>query len=156
MINVVLTFILTLLAVISDRLPYYFVIRKWASFFDLQLTFTSRYTDCFECDLDDKILYISRYNKSVHNRDEYIASIAHEVGHLIGAAIDEKYPEKYQLSRRSSKKSIYLDEARAWKIAEILLQDAELYNPDRFISLRDRCLLEYRKALYGKKKYNRT
>ena len=143
----ILLVILGLLGIYSDRRPYDKLIRRWASLFHLKVKYYSRYTEKFEVDIVDDVMYISRYNKAVHDKKEYLYSIAHEFGHLIDAAYQEYYDNENYYDRLLNKHNIYEDEVQAWKIGKVLLQEAKEYETKSFNSLKRRCLKEYRKAL---------
>lgn len=131
----------------SDRKPYNFLIRRWAKLFHLKIKYYNRYTERFEVDVIDDEMFISKYNKAVHDRKEYIYSIAHEFGHLIDAAYQEYYDDEKYFNRLLDKHSIYEDEVQAWKIGKVLLQEAKIYDSRSFNKLKRRCLKDYREAL---------
>lgn len=128
----------------SDRRPYHSVIKKWSRPLRFKIKYYSRYSDLFECDPEDGIIYISRFNKALHNKREYIYSIAHELGHIIGAMIDEETGLEPRISDRETKRAIIADEERAWDIARILLKKEKLYEYHSFNGLKERCLTTYR------------
>jgi len=136
---------ITLLLIVPDRQPHNKLIKQWSSLFHLKVKYTSRYSESFEVDIHDNEMYISRYNKGTHDRDEYIYSIAHEFGHLI----DHAYREYYNKEERDglSAKAILREEQRAWKIAKVLLESNNIYDKKKFDSLKNRCLEDYKKAL---------
>lgn len=131
-----------------DKRPYSYAIKQWTRPFNITIKYYSRYTDIFECDPEEGIIYISRYNKAIHNKREYIYSIAHELGHIIGALLDEEYhsDDMHKICDRETKQAIILDEERAWDIARLLLQDAGLYEYHSFKDLRQRCISTYKMA----------
>lgn len=140
--------ILGLLVLIFDRQPYSKFIRQWASFFHLKVRYHSRYSEHFSVDIIEGVLYVSRFNRAVHDRYEYFASVAHEFGHLFDYAYKEYYFDDEDIyCKLTDNKAIYRDEVVAWKIARILLQDAKQYDEKVFNELQDRCLQEYRTAL---------
>lgn len=140
--------LIIVLVLYFDRKPYSKVIKQWAKPFNLKIKYYSRYTDIFECDTEEGIIYISRYNKSIHNKREYIYSIAHELGHIIGALLDDEYhsDDPHRICDRETKQAIILDEERAWDIAKDLLKDANLYEYHSFMDLRQRCISTYKMA----------
>ena len=140
---------LTLVLVfIPDREPYQEVIKQWSKLFNINIKYSHRYTDAFEVDVINNILYISTYNKSFHSKQEWLYSVAHELGHLIDYAYKDYYNKHSSNSSQAmSSKAIYNDELRAWKIAKVLLEQRSLYNEKVFNKFKNECLLEYRKAL---------
>jgi hypothetical protein len=151
MIKILLSLI-TFFAFYFDRRPYEKLINTWCSLFNIKVKYYSRYSDKFEVDVVDGILYISRYNKATHTPREYIYSLAHEIGHLIDHAYKEYYNkmEDDDEEQEMSRQSIYADEVQAWKIARVLLIEAgepNLYNVKEFNALRKKCLDEYKRVL---------
>lgn len=142
--NYFIGILLVFLLLFRDRRPYWRIVKKWCQSFNLEIKYTSRYEEIFACDPDTRVVYICKYNKAFHDKQVYIYSIAHELGHLIGFEIDEEfYIRKKRISNRITKEQVIADEIRAWKIAELLLKDAKLYEKESFEKLRDRCLHEY-------------
>lgn len=142
---------ITFLVFYFDRKPYSKLIKTWCTLFHMKIRYYNRYTDKFEVDVVDNILYISRYNKATHTVEEYVYSLAHEIGHLIDYAYKEHYYEDDMVaSKLTDKQAVYQDEVVAWKIARVLLIEANepgLFNQKTFNSLKNRCLNEYKKAL---------
>ena len=136
-----------LLTIFSDRRPYDALIKRWAGLFHLKIRYYNRYTTRFEVDIVDDEMFISKYNKAVHDKKEYLYSLAHEFGHLIDAAYQEYYDEENYYDRLLNKHSIYEDEVQAWKIGKVLLQEAKVYEAKSFNKLKTRCLKEYREVL---------
>lgn len=147
--SLLIIFILAILfTVATDRQPHKKVIGRWANLFYMKTKYLSRYTDQFEVDIINNVMYISKYNKAVHNEKEYLYSVAHEFGHLIDAAYREYYFEEEELYEKlTDREAVYSDEVRAWKIAKVLLQNAEAYDAKVFNDLRKKCLKEYKDAL---------
>lgn len=142
-----------------DRIPYKKIIKRWSSLFHMKVRYHNRYSEHFSVDVIENILYISRFNKAVHSKQEYFASVAHEFGHLIDYAYKEFYFDEEQMYHKlTDKDAIYRDEVVAWKIAKILLTDAGEYDEKFFKELSERCLKEYRVALKieTKKKKRKT
>lgn len=135
-----------LLLKFADRHPYHKIIKQWSKLFHLKVKFHNRYSEEFSVDVIEDVLYISRYNKAVHDKYEYLYSIAHEFGHLIDYAYKEySHKETEFYDNLTDTEAIYRDEVVAWKIAKTLLtSNSEEYDEERFSSLRDRCLEEYR------------
>ena len=149
--------IIGFLLLLVDRRPNRRIIRSWSKLFHMKVKYHNRYTELFSVDVMDDILYISRYNKAVHDKKEYLYSIAHEFGHLLDYAYKEYYYDDEDLyTSLTDRKAIYQDEVSAWDIAEILLRDAAVLDEKVFFDLKERCLEEYRVALKltsrGKKK----
>jgi len=142
--------LLCLHLIFSDKKPYKSIVKEWSRPFNLKIIYYNRYSDIFECDTEEGTIYISRFNRSVHNKREYIYSIAHEIGHLIGALMDEEFDDgdTPKISDRETKKAIILDEERAWDIGRLLLKDAKLYEYHSFKKLREDCLKTYRDAKF--------
>lgn len=138
---------LGLLGIIPDRKPHNRLIKRWASLFHLKIKYYSRYTERFEVDIVEEVMYISRYNKAVHDPQEYLYSVSHEFGHLIDAAYQEYYENDTYFQRLLDKNAIYEDEKKAWQIGKLLLQQANLYESKSFNKLKRKCLKDYRKAL---------
>jgi Zn-dependent peptidase ImmA (M78 family) len=144
MINSILLVLISLFAFAFDRQPYKKLIKQWSSMFRMKTKYHSRYSDIFEVDVVDNVMYISRFNKAIHSEVEYLYSVAHEFGHLIDHAYRDYYDQESKLSEN---KAVYNDEARAWRIARGLLQQTEHYDEKAFNKLRARCLQEYKIAL---------
>lgn len=146
-ITTITILIITILVLLSipDRQPYRRLVKQWSSLFNLKVVYSSRYSETFEVDIHDNVMYVSRYNKSTHDKDEYIYSIAHEFGHLIDHAYREYYDKRVKDSL--SAKAIIQEEQRAWKIAKVLLESNGIYDDKKFNDLKNRCLEDYKKAL---------
>lgn len=137
-----------LLLSLTDRNPYRKIIKKWSRPFNMKVKYYNRYTDHFSIDIIDNIIYISRFNKAVHDPVIYLYSIAHEFGHLIDYAYREYYYEDQHIHTDvQDNKAIYRDEVVAWKVSKILIKEAGVYDKDKFNKLRDNCLEQYRVAL---------
>lgn len=150
MINTFLLALISLFTFAFDRQPYKPLIKKWSNLFRMKTRYHNRYSDIFEVDVVDNVMYISRYNKAIHSEVDYLYSVAHEFGHMI----DYAYKEYYDVDnndgasdRLTDKHAIYEDEVRAWRVARVLLQQANHYDEKAFNKLRARCLREYKLAL---------
>ncbi len=133
---------------LRDRVPNRKIIKRWSRLFHMKVKYHSRYTELFSVDIIEDTLYISHFNKAVHDRFEYLASLAHEFGHLIDYAYKDYYFEEDELYKKmTDHDAIYEDEVKAWQIAKILLQDEDVYNEKSFTDLESRCLEQYRAAL---------
>lgn len=140
--------ILLLLFLMPDRPPYSQVIKQWSKLFNLKIRYSSRFSDHFEVDVIDNILYISRYNKAFHSKQEWLFSLAHELGHLIDHAYRDYYNKHKNISNtEANKRAIYNDEVRAWRIAKVLLEQRNLLDLKAFNKYKNKCLLEYRQHL---------
>lgn len=149
-LNSILTLLIAFFVSIFDRKPYWYIIKKWCEPFNITIKYTDQHKEIWAADPDLRMIFISRYNKSFRNKREYLYSVAHELGHLVGSEIDEEfYMRKQRISNRINKRQILADEIRAWNVAEILLRDANLYH-EEFCILRDRCLKEYQEDQYDR------
>lgn len=134
-----------LLVLLPDRQPYTSLIKTQLRLFHFRIEYSHRWGDRFEVDVMDNILYISRYNKATHTKQEYLYSIFHEIGHMISHSYREYY-DKFEEDELSSQ-AIYNEEVRAWRIARTLLESTDAYDKKIFDALRGRHLKDYRKAL---------
>jgi hypothetical protein len=117
----------------------------------MKIVFHNRYSSTYNADVIDNILYISRFNKAIHNEQEYLFSLAHEIGHLLDYAYKEHVLDEEELyNGLDNKKAIYADEVAAWKLAEMLLEDVN-YDKEAFEHLKNQCLKQYQDALKIKK-----
>jgi hypothetical protein len=143
--------IILVLIFLPDREPYESLIRKWTRPLKMKIVFHNRYSSVYNADVIDNVLYISRFNKAIHNEQEYLFSLAHEIGHLLDYAYKEHVLDEEELyNSLDNKKAIYADEVAAWKLAAMLLEDID-YNKQAFELLKNQCLKQYEDALKIKK-----
>lgn len=145
MIELLLIVPIVFLIFYYDRKPYAKIINTWCNLFHLQVIYRDRHREIFEIDVVDQVLYISRYNKATHTKEEYLYSIAHEFGHLVDYIYRDYYNK--HMKDELSPQAIYNDEVRAWKIARILLQEAGHLDKKLFDSIKNKNLNDYKKAL---------
>lgn len=135
----------------NDRTPHRQLIKQWATPFRMKIKWLSRYENenPFSVDVDEAILYISKYNKAVHSSEkQYIYSVAHEFGHLIDNSMQDHFLEEAELQKLATEnEQAYQDEVRAWKIGKILLKNAKLFETKSFEKLKRYHLKNYRVAL---------
>ena len=147
--NIILGLLLVLLLFHVDRQPYSKIIRSWTKILRVKFVYHGRYTDDFNVDLVDDVLYVSRYHKMTHDPKVYVYSIAHELGHIIdGIYRENAYEDPDEIfDGMTEQHTIYEEEIRAWSIAKQLLIDANIYDESFFIELRDKCLQNYKTYL---------
>ena len=145
MISTVLLIGILILLFLPDRKPYSDIIKAQSKLFHLKVKYSHRWGDVFEVDVVDGIMYLSRYNKATHSKEEYLYSILHEFGHLISYAYKDYY-DKFA-SDELAPEAIYNEEVRAWRIARTLLEGTAAYDKKVFDALRIKHLKDYKKAL---------
>jgi len=142
-----LSAIVAILILFNDRKPYHYLVKRWNRMFHHnRIKYLSRWSDDYSVDVHNNVLYISRFNKSVHDRREYLYSIAHEFGHLISEAIEDYYlgTEDEDDNKQDNVQAIYNEEIRAWRIARVLLKEANQFDEKHFNKVMNKNLKQYR------------
>lgn len=149
MIYICAVVLLAILGLVNDYHPKIQKLIELKNSLSFKIEYLSRFEDDYYYLTLKNIVKIPRYNKAVHDEEEYLYSVAHEIGHVIFERIEE---EKEVIGKNFKGYKQITRERRAWDIAEMILEEkGMLKDKTKFYKLRNKCLSDYRKV-YSKRK----